>query len=797
MQFNFNSSRARQARVRKILAKKSLRIGLTLFAIVLLVAWVYLGVYSNEPFADLLLLLAGPLIMPVIWYNAHLKELPENKNMQSIDDVLEPELLGMLPAKFTVQELAKILNKTNGGRFFGARFAVSTEFMAEALSGSSVTPESVWQQAMQLSQQYQEECVSSASVFVAVLKNVPENQFYLAQLKLGIEDIEAGLAWHQHIKGVIEKSRAKQNAGGLGRDLSFGYTPMLSHFGHNMTREVEMGGLMHRQVEGHEDVISQVMHVLSQPGGRNAALVGEVGVGKTTLVYALAQKLLEDKSVSKGLRYQQIIALDSATLIANARGNLEQMMIRLFNEAVKAKNVTLFLDDAQLFMQSSTGSVDLSNMLRQVLEGGALRIILAFDAQDWLALSQRNPGLAQLMNRVSVQPLNQADTLRVMEDQVLLMEVKHEATYMYQSLKAAYALAERYVREQAFPGKAVKLLESAAGFKEQTYFVTEKSIQQAVEKSYGVTVQTASTAEDKNALLNLEGKIHERMINQTRAVSVVSDALRRARAGVRNQQKPIGTFLFLGPTGVGKTELSKSLADVYFGGENRLVRVDLNEYSSAQDTARLLAPAAEDSMSLAAQIAKQPFSVVLLDEIEKAHPNVLNLLLQMLDEGVMRDGAGKPVHFKDAIIIATSNAGADEIRAHIEKGEDLEQFESAFVDELVNKKLFRPEFLNRFDEIVLFRPLTKEELLQVVDLILASLNKTLAGQKVVVALTSSAKKALVDAGYDPRLGARPLRRVMQRSIENIVAKALLSGQTGAGATLTIDGPDIQAALEKR
>jgi len=796
MQFNYHSARSRQARFRKILARKSLRVVIVLLTSALLVGWLHLGIYLGEPFADLLLVFV-PIIMPVIWYNAHLKELPVNEKVQSIDDVLEPELLGMLPAQIEAASLAKLLNKTNGGRFFGARFAISTDFMAEALRESSVSVESVWQRAVELSRQYQEEHVSSAAVFVALLKNVPEHQFYLAQLKLGVEDIEAGLAWHEHIKGVIENSQMRASSGGFGRDLSFGYTPMLSHFGHNLSREVEMGGLLHRQVEGHEDVISQIVHVLSQPGGRNAALVGDVGAGKTTLVYALAQKLLEDKTVPKSVRYQQIIALDSATLIANARGNLEQLMIRLFNEAVKAKNVTLFLDDAQLFMQHSTGSVDLSNMLRQVLEGGALRIILAFDSQDWLALSQRNPGLAQLMNRVSVQPLNQADTLRVMEDQVLLMEIKHQATYMYQSLKEAYNLAERYVREQVFPGKAIKLLESAAGFKEQQYFVTEKSVQQAVEKTYGVTVQTASSVEDKDVLLNLEGKIHERMINQTRAVSVVSDALRRARAGVRNQQKPIGTFLFLGPTGVGKTELSKSLADVYFGGEDRLVRVDLNEYSSPNDTNRLLAPAAEDSMSLAAQIAKQPFSVVLLDEIEKAHPNVLNLLLQMLDEGVMRDGAGKPVNFKDAIIIATSNAGADEIRAHIEKGEDLEQFESAFIDELVNKKLFRPEFLNRFDEIVLFRPLTKEELMQVVDLILAGLNKTLAGQKVVVALTESAKQALVDAGYDPRLGARPLRRVMQRSIENIVAKALLSGQAGAGATFTIDAPDIQAALEKR
>ena len=284
------------------------------------------------------------------------------------------------------------------------------------------------------------------------------------------------------------------------------------------------------------------------------------------------------------------------------------------------------------------------------------------------------------------------------------------------------------------------------------------------------------------------------MINQTRAVQVVSDALRRARVGVRNENRPIGTFLFLGPTGVGKTELAKALADVYFGGENRIVRLDLNEFVRPEDVSRLLADGARDSMSLTAQIMKQPFSVVLLDEIEKAHPQVLTTLLQLLDEGILRDEKNREVSFRDAIIIATSNAGADRIREYIERGYKLEQFEEQFTSELINTNQFRPEFLNRFDEIVIFRPLNKPELLQVVDLILTGINKNMAAQKLSVNVEQDAKLYLVDAGYDPRLGARPMRRIIQRAVENTVAKRMLSGEAVPGQAMTITLAQVQQAL---
>src|SRR6185437_11344963 len=320
----------------------------------------------------------------------------------------------------------------------------------------------------------------------------------------------------------------------------------------------------------------------------------------------------------------------------------------------------------------------------------------------------------------------------------------------------AYRLSGRYNQDMAYPGRAIQLIEQSLSHAEGNV-VTERSVQKAVEQTRGVKVGAAAPVE-ANELLHLEDKIHERMINQSRAVSVVAAALRRARAGVANPRRPIGSFLFLGPTGVGKTELAKAIAATYFGAESNMIRLDMSEYQQTSDVSRLLSNGQDDQKSLIMAVRQQPFTVVLLDEIEKAHPNVLNLLLQLLDEGKLTDVSGRAASFKDAIVIATSNAGATEIRERVSRGEELHTFEEEFVNNLISSGQFKPELLNRFDEIVLFRPLKLEELVQLVTLMLNEVNHTLAAQNISVELTETAAEKIVQAGYDPRIGARPLRR---------------------------------------
>ncbi|HEU4716003.1 MAG TPA: AAA family ATPase, partial [Candidatus Saccharimonadales bacterium] len=517
----------------------------------------------------------------------------------------------------------------------------------------------------------------------------------------------------------------------------------------------------------------------------------------TTIVHAFAERLLDASArLPENLKFRQVFILDSSALIAAApgRGELENLVMQVLSEAHAAKNIIICLDNAQLFFEEGVGSVDLTNVLLPILEAGRLRVILTMDAQRFLKIGQRNPGLVNALNRVSIGEASEEETLAAMQDQLITIEYQRKVTYMLQALKEAYRLSQRYVHDLAMPGRAIKLMETAAGYAENG-LVTMNSVQKAIEQTMDIKVGVASGEDEREKLLNLEQLIHQRMINQVRAVNVVSDALRRARAGVRNENRPIGTFLFLGPTGVGKTELAKALADVYFGGEDRLIRLDLNEYVRSEDVARLIADGADDPTSLTAQAMKQPFSVVLLDEIEKAHPNVLTTLLQLLDEGILRDIKNREVSFRDAIVIATSNAGADRIREYIERGYQVEQFEQQFIDELINSNQFRPEFLNRFDEIVTFRPLNKDELVQVIDLILAGINKTLAVQKVKVDVAQDAKLYLVEKGYDPRLGARPMRRVVQRAVENTIAKQMLAGTVNPGSTVTITLEQVRQMLD--
>ncbi len=787
------SSRAAAARFANRFDKPIIHILLLLACLIFIGLGLFL-LYEGVAFGWFVALLFAWPFMLLLWLIYGLRNiLPEKGG--NLADRLESQVLGKLPMQPAPVDLANAVMQTRGGQFFAGRFAIGPGFLTELSSKQSADTVAVWQRAVE-EHGGRHGPVSGAELVVALIVSIVDAPHFLAKLQLDIEDIRSGDDWFHHIQELIEFHARPKRTGGIARDWSFGYIPQLSRFGVNISQQIAMGGLLNVDLESHQSLRDQMVRLFTQSSRQNVALVGPLGVGKTTIVEAFAEYLLEaNKIVPAALRFRQVISLDASALISQAggRGQLEQLMNELLVEAYHAKNIILCLDNAQFFFEEGVGSVDLGNVLLPILENGAIRMILTMDDQRWLQISQRNPALATTLNRIIVEPPTRFETLRVLEDQLIPIEYRTKTTFMYQALTEAYRLSDRYIQDQAMPGKALKLLTTAANYAEG-HFVTAHSVQQAIEQTVGVKVSNANTSDERDRLLNMEQLIHERMINQTRAVKVVSDALRRARAGVRNQDRPIGTFLFLGPTGVGKTELSKALASVYFGGEERMVRLDLNEYVQPNDVSRLIADAAIDSNSLTAQVSKQPFSVVLLDEIEKAHPNVLNALLQVLDEGKLRDINNREVSFRDSIIIATSNAGADRIRQYIDAGYPLEQFEQQFVNELIDTQQFRPEFLNRFDEIVVFRPLNQEELLQVIDLILNGINKNLALQKITVEVAEDAKRLLVEKGYDPRLGARPMRRVVQRSVENLIAKRMLGGQVTPGNTITFTREEIAATL---
>ena len=749
--------------------------GITLIILHISIGWTLIG-FSIIPF------------MLIFWIKNALDTIPIGKT-KTFTDLLSEDLLLLLNDQLTPAELTKIIPKTKSGVFLMTRFGLPITFFEQIINYLPASTEPIYSSTLTLREKTNSETITGAILAVAIIENVPSYEQLLNQLQLSSSDLYQGIIWYNYLNGIVEGTQKPPHSGGIARDFAFGFTPTLQRFAVNLSTRYTGSANRIQQAENTE-IIQKIIDTFSHPGRQNVALIGAYGSGRSTIVSSLAETLMNaDSKVPTNLKYRQIYSLDAPSLISAAKneGEIEYLMIKILNEIYSAKNIILCLDNAHLFFEEGPGSIDITNLLVPVLEAGNIRIIMIMDDQRFLEISAKNPALASTLNKIIVNPSNREETLKILMDQAPVLEYQKHVIYTYRALTEAYRLSEQYIHDVEMPGRAKLLLESAASFAINGA-VTAASVQNAVEKSYGVKVKVADTNEDRDKLLNLEQLIHAHMVDQTEAVSAVANALRRAGAGVKNQSRPIGTFLFLGPTGVGKTELAKTLSRVYFNGEDNIIRLDMNEFVSADDVNRLIRDGASDALSLTAQVMKQPFAVVLLDEIEKAHPSVLTTLLQVLDEGILRDEKNREVSFRDTIIIATSNAGANEIREQITAGTPIEQFKEQLIEQLISSGEFKPEFLNRFDEICLFKPLSKEDLVQVLDLIIASTNKTLEPQKISVTVTPEAKQILIDRGYDPKMGARPMRRIVQKTVENIVAAAILSGFAQPGSTLTID-PD--------
>lgn len=723
--------------------------------------------------------------MLAIWYRAELRHLPPHGT--GLNDRLSGSVLGRiaLHRPTTPQSLWHALRADWQLRFFTNHLLLPADLAEQSLGTTAGEMDAVWTEAIRLADLTAPSTIEPGHVAAALLSTSPAMQQLFARMKLSPKDVTQIAQW---LGRILESfTTPKPYFGGIARDWASGFTPFLNQFGENVSLSIErhgahFGWLMESPgVQGMKNALAQ--------GSSAIALIGDPGVGKTSHVFALAQLLLQEDHDPR-LQHRQIISLNPSLILSSAHqpGVLERTIVTLLQEAVHAGNIMLFLDDAQLFFKEGVGSFDITKILLPIVQSRAIQLILAMTPHDYQELKASNASFAGLLTPIVLSEPDETGVLRVLEDTASGLEAQHKLPIAYEALRETYRLSSRYDQDTAMPGKAITLLEQSL-----THAVggaiTAASVQAAVEQTRGVKVGSAAPAE-ADQLLHLEDAIHRRMVNQSRAVSMVANALRRARAGVANPRRPIGSFLFLGPTGVGKTELAKAIAATYFGAESNMIRLDMSEYQQASDASRLLSNGVDEQNGLIMAIRQQPFSVVLLDEIEKAHPNILNLLLQLLDEGQLTDTGGRSASFKDAVVIATSNAGAQSIRERVERGEELQSFEKQFIDELVNSNQFKPELLNRFDEIVLFRPLKPDELIQVVDLMIDDMNVTLAAQNISVALTPAAAQKIVAAGYDPRLGARPMRRALQRAVEDSVASRILSGKTKPGDHVTLDAPDI-------
>ena len=576
--------------------------------------------------------------------------------------------------------------------------------------------------------------------------------------------------------------------GTLAKEWTAGYTLTLDRYSTDWTEIAEKEGFP--EIVGHHQEIEQAERILARREYNNVLLVGEPGVGRKGVIQGLVRKAVLGQSLPD-VNYKRVVELNMPALMAETKTveELEEALDRIFQEVVSAGNVILIIDEFHnlIGVKPGPGTIDIAGVISGYLNLPEFQIIAVCSYVGLHKNIEQNPSVLNLFEKVEVAEISEKETLMALENLTPLLEQKYKIFISYPALREIISLSRRYLTSLPFPKKALDLLDEAMIYAKKTA-KAKILLPVHVGAIIGERVQMPMgemEMREKNILLNLEGLIHQRIVNQEEAVREVSTALRRARAEVSARKGPMGTFLFLGPTGVGKTETSKALAQIYFGAESKMIRLDMSEFQEVKDISRLIGSLGEEGM-LTTPVRENPFSLILLDEIEKAHPNILNLFLQVLDEGFLTDGQGKKVDFKNAIIIATSNAAYQVILESLKTPEAWSGVKQKLLDYIFEKGIFRPEFINRFDAVVVFKPLSQGNLLDIAELMLRSLKNHLKEKGIDFLITKPLKEKIVELSYDPTFGARQMKRVVQDKVENVLAEALLSGTLKRGDSVEID-----------
>jgi len=547
---------------------------------------------------------------------------------------------------------------------------------------------------------------------------------------------------------------------------------------------------------GHEKEIHELETVLAKTHLSNALLVGEAGVGRKSIIKALAKKCQAGASLPE-LNNKKIVELDMVTMLARIQDaeKLEYTLDTIFAEALEAGNIILVIDSLENFVEQKTqkaGAVDISGILSKYLAMPYFQFIGITSFDGLHRKLEQNPSFVEHFRKIEVTEVSELETITILQNMALAIEQQNKVFILYPAIREIVHLTGRYFPSTPFPKKAIDILEEAVAYvkSRKEKVILPHHIADIISEKTQIPVGKMEFKE-KSVLLNLENLIHEKIINQKEAVSEISVAMRRARSGLSSKKRPMGTFLFLGPTGVGKTETAKALAEIYFGSAEKMIALDMSEFQQVADIQRLLGATSpvEQQGLLTTPVRENPFSLVLLDEIEKAHPNILNLFLQVFEEGHITDGQGRKVVFTDTIIICTSNAGSESIFSAIETNRPVEK--DTILDDIFQKQIFRPEFVNRFDATVIFHPLTKENLLGIAQLMLESLQKNLKEQDIDFVITDILKEKIVELSYKPEFGAREMRRVIQDKVENMVAQALISDIITKGDAIEINPENFE------
>ena len=643
---------------------------------------------------------------------------------------------------------------------------------------------------------------------------------------------------HTKLRGAVV--RDVEAGGDVRRPASA--TPTLDEHSRDLTEMAREAKL--DPVIGRAEEVETTIEILSRRTKNNPVLIGDPGVGKTAIVEGIAQRIVNDE-VPETLSGKRVLQLDLAGMVAGTqyRGQFEERLKKVIDEIREnLEGLVVFIDELHTVVGAGAaeGAMDASNMLKPALARGELHVIGATTVDEYRKNIEKDAALERRFQPVLVGEPSVDDSIEILRGLKDRYEAHHRVKITEDAIVAAAELSDRYITDRFLPDKAIDLMDQAAarvrlrsttkpqdtktlegemgrlnrekeqavanedferaqelkgkvedlrqeleearGGRRPVAEVTADDIAEVVSRATGIPVSQL-TEEERERLMRLEEQLHERVVGQEEAVEAVAESIRRARAGLSDPNRPIGSFLFLGPTGVGKTELARTLAEALFGDEAAMVRIDMSEFQERHTVSRLVgAPPGyvgyEEAGQLTESVRRRPYSVLLLDEIEKAHPDVFNILLQILDDGRLTDAQGRTVDFKQTVIIMTSNMGAERIQAHARRNEPFEELKEDML-QIVRRHL-RPEFVNRIDEIIVFHALTKEQVSKIARLLLERTKRRLHAQGIEVELTEAAIELVAEEGFDPEFGARPLRRTIQRRLDNELAKMVLSGSLSSG-----------------
>lgn len=689
---------------------------------------------------------------------------------------------------------------------------------------------------------FQEELAGTEHILIAILKDGE----CVASRLLNTMNIRLRELYTELIASMGAKASEYRE------DVNARGTRTLDQFSRDLTALAREGKL--DPVIGREEEIQRVLQVLSRRTKNNPCLIGEPGVGKTAIVEGLAARIAEGR-VPDTILGKRLCILDMTAMVAGSkyRGEFEERIKNLIDEVSRSGEILLFIDELHTIIGAggAEGAMDASNILKPAMARGEIQIIGATTLEEYRKHIEKDAALERRFQPVTVEETSVEQTIEILKGLRPCYESHHQVKITDEALEAAARLSARYISDRFLPDKAIDLMdEAAAGLRigrnvsggsgsdqikellnereeleqalmeadleaarqrrqrireleaklesggsrkgrKASHVVTEDQIAATVSRWTKIPVQRLAEAESQK-LRRLEQTLHRRVVGQEEAVAAVARAVKRGRVGLKDPRRPVGSFLFLGPTGVGKTELSKALAEVLFGREEAMIRVDMSEYMEKHSVAKMIGSPPgyvghDDGGQLSEKVRRNPYAVILFDEIEKAHPDVFNILLQVLDDGHITDSQGRKVDFKNTVIIMTSNAGAGSIItpkrlgfASVENAkQDYEFMKNSVMGEV--KKIFKPEFLNRIDETIVFHTLQKDEIAQIAGLLLRELEKRCAAQlSIQVSFKDSVRKWLAETGYDVKYGARPLKRAIQNKIEDVLADELLEGRIREG-----------------